>query len=127
MDNLTLPQFFTNPIQALHRLKDAGFTDQQAEVQIEVFSEQVEANLVSKRDLKELEVDMITKLKDIDFKMEIRFQENDLKFKALEMKMDAKFKEIDAKFKEAEMRLTIKMGAITSAVVGFFYLLEKFF
>lgn len=105
MNNPTLPQFFTNPIRALHRLRDAGFTEQQAEAQIEVFSEYVEASLVTKRDLKDLEV-----------KMEIRFKE-----------IDARFKEIEAKLKEMEMRLTIKSGAITSAVVGFFYILEKFF
>ena len=98
MNNPTLPQFFTNPIRALHKLRDAGFTEQQAEAQIEVFSEHVEANLATKRDLKDLE-----------------------------MKMEIRFKEIDARFKEMEMKLTIRTGAITSAVVGFFYILEKFF
>jgi len=109
MNNPTLPQFFTNPIKALHRLRDAGFTEQQAEAQIEVFSEHVEANLATKRDLIDLEVKMSTRIKELELKIEIRF------------------KEIEVKLQEMEMKLTIRTGAITSAVVGFFYILEKFF
>lgn len=116
MNNPTLPQFFTNPIKALHRLRDAGFTEQQAEAQIEVFSEHVEENLVGKRDLKDLEVRVETSVKELELKMEIRFKE-----------VEIRFKEIEANLKEMEMKLTIRTGAITSAVVGFFYILEKFF
>ena len=79
------------------------------EDRIEVFSEHVEANLATKRDLVDLEVKMSTRIKELELKMEIRF------------------KEIEAKLQEMEMKLTIRTGAITSAVVGFFYILEKFF
>lgn len=49
----------------------------------------------------------------------------------LELRLNARIREFELKmesgFREMEIKLTIKMGAITSAVVGFFYVLEKFF
>lgn len=40
---------------SVKKLKDAGFTEQQAEAQVEVLVEIIESNLVTKRDLKEVE------------------------------------------------------------------------
>ena len=67
----------------------------------------------AKRDLKELEVSLKRDMKEMEVSLRRDMKEMDLKF--------------ESKFRELEMRLTIKMGAITSAVVGFFYILEKFF
>lgn len=138
-------QFFINPIKALHKLKDAGFTEKQSEAQIEIMienAEHIEATLATKRDLKELEVavrrdiaefEAITKrdLKEMELSMKRDLKELEVALKRdlkeFELKMDGRFKEMDSKFKELEMKLTIRMGAITSSVVGFFYLLEKFF
>lgn len=53
--------YFNNPIKILHRLKAAGFTEKQAEAQVEIFSDYVEHGLVTKRDLKELELRMTIK------------------------------------------------------------------
>ena len=105
MNKPMFAQAFINPIKALHKLKEVGFTQKQAEAQLEIFSgyvEQIEATLASKRDLKELELKLETQIKPL----------------ALEM---------NARFKEIAMKLVIKIGVITSAVVGFFYMLEKFF
>lgn len=116
MNDQVFSHFHINPIQALHRLKEAGFTEKQAEVQIEIATEcfnHVEANLATKRDLKELEVSLKRDMKEMEVSLRRDMKEMDLKF--------------ESKFRELEMRLTIKMGAITSAVVGFFYILEKFF
>ena len=85
------PNYFNNPIKILHRLKQAGFTQDEAEAQVEIFSDYVEHGIATKRDLHELELKILSNL--------------ELKLKALEL----------------------KMGAITSAIVGFFYVLEKFF
>ena len=123
MNEPMFSQFFINPIKAIHRLKDAGFTEKQAEVQVELMienAEHVEATLSTKRDLKELELVTKRDIKEMELSMK-----RDLK--ELELKMDSRFKEVDSKLKEMEMKLTIRMGAITSSVVGFFYLLEKFF
>ncbi len=120
MNERVFPYFFTNPIQILHRLKEAGFTEKQAEVQVEIATEcynecfkNIEATIATKRDLKELELKFENSLKK--------------ELRELELKFELRFQEIESKFKELEMKLTIKMGAITGAIVGFFYLLEKFF
>ena len=116
MNDRIFPHFFTNPIQTLHRLKEAGFTEKQAEVQVEIASEcfnecfkNIEATIATKRDLKELEISLKKELREI------------------KLRFESKFREIDFKFKELETKLTIKSDTITSAIVGFFYLLEKFF
>ncbi len=123
MTSHIFPDFLTNPIQTLHRLKEAGFTEKQAEIQVEMASEiakkyfeHVEATTATKRDLKEMEHNLKRDMRETELRFEARFKE-----------IDAKFKEIDARFRESEMRLTIRMGAITSSVVGFFYILERFF
>jgi len=105
MNDFQSPIFFTNPIKALHRLRDAGFTEQQAEAQIEVFTEYAQSNLATKQDILDLKKAML------DLKRELKQDVLDLK----------------REMKEMEMKLTIRMGTITSAVVGFFYVLEKFF
>ena len=46
-------EFFDNPIKILHRLKKAGFSEKQAEAQVEIFSGYIENRLVTKRDLKQ--------------------------------------------------------------------------
>lgn len=48
--------YFNNPIKALHRLRAAGFTEKQAEAQVEIISDYVEHGIATKRDLKELEL-----------------------------------------------------------------------
>ena len=44
------------------KLKDAGFTDQQAEVQAQAFSEIIEERLATKQDIKELEMRLTLRL-----------------------------------------------------------------
>lgn len=53
--------YFNNPIKILHRLREAGFTEKQAEAQIEIISDYVEHGIATKRDLKELELRIIVK------------------------------------------------------------------
>ncbi len=44
--------YIHNPIKVLHRLIDAGFTQKQAEAQVEIFTDYIDNNLATKRDLK---------------------------------------------------------------------------
>ena len=57
--------FFNNPIKILNHLKAAGFTQKQAEAQVEIISDYIEHGIVTrkdlKRDLKELELRMTIK------------------------------------------------------------------
>lgn len=79
--------YLNNPIKILHRLKEAGFTQEQAEAQVEIFTDYLDHNIATKQDLKELSFEL----------------------------------------KEMEMRITIKTASIVGSIMGFFFLLEKFF
>ena len=55
MKSLTMTGiYFNNPIKILHRLTEAGFTEQQAEAQVEIFNDYDEHGLATKQDLKEV-------------------------------------------------------------------------
>lgn len=56
--------YLENPIKLLHRLKEAGFTQSQAEVQVEVLSS-IENDLVTKKDLK-------SELRELELRMTIK-------------------------------------------------------
>lgn len=68
--------YFNNPIQILHRLKAAGFTEAQAEAQVEIFSDYVEHGLVTKWDLREVELRITSntdlKAKELEFKLTVK-------------------------------------------------------
>ena len=93
--------YFNNPIKILHRLKEAGFTEKQAEAQVEIFSDYIEHGLATKQDLK----------------IEVRTLKTEMK--ELEMNFELKLKDL-------EFRLTVKTAAIVGSIVGFFSLLETF-
>lgn len=84
-------EYFNNPIKILHRLKEAGFTQEQAEAQVEIFTDYIDNNLATKQDLMYIRQDL----------------------KSMEERL--------------EMRITIKTATIVGSIVGFFYLLERFF
>jgi hypothetical protein len=78
------------------KLKSAGFTDQQAEIQAEAFAEIIEERLASKQDLKELEASL---------------------------KRD--MGEIRRDMKEIEMRLAIRIGCMMAASIAIVAALVK--
>ena len=71
------------------KLKAAGFSEQQAKVQTEALREIIEDKLATKQDLKEME-----------------------------MRMEMRFQETDVRLKELEYRLTIRMGSMLAAAVA---------
>ena len=74
------------------RLKEAGFTEQQAEALAAAEAELIEANLATKLDLKELEVALKRDIKELE----------------TSLKHD----------KELEYRMTLKLGAMMVVAVG---------
>jgi hypothetical protein len=60
-----MPKYFDNPIKVLHRLEAAGFTKKQAEAQVEVFTDYIDRNLVTKKDLD-------TKLKELEYRLTLK-------------------------------------------------------
>ena len=51
------------------RLKNVGFTEEQAEVQAETLADVIDEQLASSRDLKELEIAMKRDLKELEIEM----------------------------------------------------------
>ncbi len=61
----TMPKYFDNQIKFLHHLEAAGFTKKQAEAQVEVFTDYIDHNLVTKKDLD-------TKLRELELRLTIK-------------------------------------------------------
>ena len=85
------------------RLKEAGFTEQQAEALAAAEAELIEANLATKRDLKELEVALKRDIKELEVALK-----RDIKELETSLKHD----------KELEYRMTLKLGAMMVVAVG---------
>jgi len=64
--------YFNNPIKILHRLKAAGFTQKQAEAQVEIFSDYIDHGLVTKNDLKLELKDLRAELKDLEYRITVK-------------------------------------------------------
>jgi len=86
------------------RLKEAGFTEQQAEALAAAEAELIEANLATKRDLKELEVALKRDIKELEVALK-----RDIKELETSLKHD---------MKELEYRMTLKLGAMMVVAVG---------
>lgn len=54
------------------KLKSAGFTEEQAEIQAEALASIIDEKLATKRDLKELEVSLKRDMKEIEMRLTIR-------------------------------------------------------
>ncbi len=84
------------------RLKAAGFTEEQAEVQAESMSALIEEGLATKRDLKELETSLRRDMKELE----------------TSLRRD---------MKELELRLSIRLGTIMAAGIAVIAVLMRLF
>ena len=82
-----------------NKMKQAGFTPQQAEAQAQLFADIVDSDLATKRDLKDLEVGLKRDIKELDLRIaqveanlrrDLKDVESNLRrdIKELELKMD---------------------------------------
>ncbi len=67
-----IKDYFNNPLKILHRLKEAGFSQKQAEAQAEVISSYATNNFITKQDLFVLEQKLLTAIKDSELKLTYR-------------------------------------------------------
>ncbi len=106
------------------RLKEGGFTDQQAETLAQAEAEFIEQNLSTKRDLKELEVALKRDFKELEvaLKRDIEELRGGVKRDIDELRADLK-----RDMKEMEYRMTIKLGAMSVVAVGAMATLVKLF
>lgn len=109
-------------LQYAKRLKQVGFTEEQAEVQAEALSELINDHLATKQDLKELEREM--KLEVGEVKVEIKELE-----KAMKLDIKGLEERLSNKINEMGYKITIKLGGmIVTGVVtlGAFLAFIKF-
>ncbi|MFH0342188.1 MAG: hypothetical protein ACHBNF_08675 [Chromatiales bacterium] len=89
------------------RLKEAGFTEQQAEALADAEAEFIEQNLATKRDIADIKRDIADIKRDI---------------KELEVKLEVKIEQIRSDLsrdmKDLEYRMTIKLGTLMVVAVG---------
>lgn len=107
------------------RLRDAGFTEEQAEGQASALAAAMTETLATKQDLRELEARIDARFVAV----ESRFASVDSRFTQIEMlvaevekrlilQMDAKLAQMDARLAALEHRMTLRLGGITVASVG---------
>jgi len=119
------------------RLKEGGFTDQQAEALAQAEAEFIEQNLATKRDVKELEVGLTRDIKELEAALRRDLKELEVALKRdieelragvkrdieelrAGVKRDIEELRADLKrdVKELEYRMTIKLGAMLAVAVG---------
>ena len=98
------------------KLRDAGYTEAQAEALVEaqssVFREMLDSTLATKDDLRQMRDEIVGEIRE---EMDARFQRVDERF----MGIDARFKEIDARFGEVDRRfqgVETRLGSLENRV-----------
>jgi len=103
------------------KLRDAGFTQEQAEVQAHALADIVEERLATKQDIATLRRDM--KEMETSLKHDMKEMETSLKrdMKALETSLHRDLQERDTSLhrdmKDMEYRLTIRLGAMLAVSI----------
>jgi len=114
------------------RLKEAGFTEQQAEALADAEAEFIEQNLATKRDIADVKRDIADVKRDIaDIKRDVKELEVTLRneIKQLEVTLRGEIKQLEVKIeqirsdlardlKDLEYRMTIKLGTMMVVAVG---------
>ncbi|MGQ0594058.1 MAG: coiled-coil domain-containing protein [Gammaproteobacteria bacterium] len=118
------------------RLKEAGFTEQQAEALASAEAEFIEHNLATKRDilevkreLKEVETGLRRELKEVEAGLKRDIKELEVKIEQIRSDLTQDIKELETKLardmKDLEYRMTIKLGAMLVVAVGAMATLAK--
>ena len=97
------------------RLREAGFSEQQAEGQAEALAAAMTDSLATKQDLKELEARIEVRFAQVDSRLEFMERHFDLRLDELEKRSDFR---LTAGLADLERRMTMRLGGITVAGVG---------
>jgi hypothetical protein len=90
------------------KLRDAGYTETQAEALVEaqssVFREMLDSTLATKDDLRQMRDEIVGEIRE---EMDARFQRVDERFMGIDARfnIDARFGEVDRRFQGVETRL----------------------
>ena len=123
-------------LEYARRLRDAGFSEQQAEGQARALAAAMTDALATKQDLLELEVRMDARFAQVN----ARFGQVDARINALERHLDTRLGELEKRFEirlaeqkadfgtnlaDLERRVTIRLGGIMVAGIGAFSALVR--
>ena len=111
------------------RLKEAGFTEQQAEALADAEAEFIGQNLATKRDIadvkrdiKELEVTLRKEIKQLEGTLHSEIKQLDVtlrgEIKQLDVKIEQIRSDLSRDLKDLEYRMTIKLGTMMVVAVG---------
>jgi len=111
------------------RLREAGFSEAQAEGQAQALAAAMTDSLATKQDLNELQARLDARFTQIDARFEHLEKQFDTRFAELEKRIALRFSEqtasFDGKLADLERRLTIRLGGIMVAGVGVLVALDK--
>jgi hypothetical protein len=103
-----------NAFKFTKQLEDAGFSREQAEIQVQVITEIIEEDLATKQDLKVLETNLGSRTNELETNLASKNKE-------LEINFGSKLKEFETNFasklKELEYKMVLKVGGLF--VLGF--------
>jgi hypothetical protein len=93
------------------RLREAGFTEEQAEGQAQALAAAMTDTLATKQDLHEVKTELEQAVRDLETRMNARFVQVDARFEYLE-------KHLDLRLAEQEKRMEIRFGEQAARVDG---------
>lgn len=115
---MVTPVIALDTLAYARRLRQAGFSEQQAEGQAEALAAVMVDSLVTRPDLREMDLRIEARFAHIDE----RFARIDERFEHLERKMDVRFARQEARFDatlaDLERRLTMRLGGMMMAGIG---------
>jgi putative ubiquitin-RnfH superfamily antitoxin RatB of RatAB toxin-antitoxin module len=115
-----------NPIKILHKLRDAGFTEKQAEAQIEFISELTESSIATKSDIAEVKKEISDLAKELGiFKLEVKKDTESLD-SGLRKEMDNLRAEVKKDLEILKSDLTVRITFIMSGLLALFAAVDKF-
>jgi hypothetical protein len=95
------------------RLREAGFSNEQAEGQAQALAAAMTDTLATKQDLRELELRMDARFAQVDTRLTEFEKRVDARFEHLERQFDTR---LDGKLADLERRVTVRMLAGIAAV-----------
>ena len=104
------------------RLREIGFTEQQAEGQAQALAAAMTDSLATKQDLRELEARIDARFAHVDSRFEYLEKHIDTRMAEQEKRVESRFGEqaarFDATMADLERRLTMRLGAIMLGGIG---------
>lgn len=102
-----------NTLEYARRLRDAGFTEQQAEGQAQALAAAMTDSLATKADLRDLEVRTSARFDTLEARVDTRFESMTSQLSELEVRMELRLGE---RLAVLERRMTVRLLAGVAAV-----------